>query len=46
MAYFDEAEKKQLEDEDREAWKAICAILLAIISIGVGIATLALLIIS
>ena len=43
---FDDSVKQQLRDEDREAWKAICTILLSIISVGVGIATLAVLIIA
>ena len=38
---FDDSVKQQLQDEDREAWTAICTILLAIIIFGVFIATIA-----
>ena len=38
---FDEATKRQLMEDDREAWNSICAILLGIISVGVALAILA-----
>ncbi len=43
---FDDSVKQQLQDEDREAWTAICVILLSIILFGVCIATIAVLIIT
>ena len=39
--HFDEATQKQFMAEDSEAWYAICAILLTIISVGLGLAFLA-----
>ncbi|MCA9199297.1 MAG: hypothetical protein KDA87_17245 [Planctomycetales bacterium] len=41
---FSDAEKQKLMKDDSEAWNKICTILLAIISIGLGIAFLAILI--
>ena len=43
---FDDSVKQQLQDEDSEAWTAICTILLSIIIFGVLIATIAVLIIT
>ena len=43
--YFDDLEEQRLLQEDGEAWRSVCGILLSIVSIGVGIAVLALLII-
>lgn len=43
--YFDEAEEQQLRQDDHEAWRAVCGILLSIVGVGVGIALIALLII-
>ena len=39
--YFDEATNKEFMEADREAWYAICTILLTIIAIGLGLAFLA-----
>ena len=43
---FDEATQKQLMKDDSEAWNAICVILMGIIMIGLGIAFLALFLVS
>ncbi len=43
---FNDTVKQQLQDEDSEAWTAICVILLSIIVFGVFIATIAVLIIA
>ena len=38
---FDDSVKSELMKEDSEAWYAICAILMTIIMLGLGIAFLA-----
>lgn len=43
--YFDELEEQKLQHDDHEAWRAVCGILLSIVSVGVGIAFIALLVI-
>lgn len=42
-SYFDKLEEQKLLHDDHEAWRAVCGILLSIVSIGVGIALIALL---
>ena len=44
--YFDEATNKEFMAADSEAWYAICTILLSIISIGLGLAFLAVFLVS
>ena len=40
--YFNEIERLELQQDDHEAWRAVCGILLTIVSIGVAIACIAL----
>ena len=40
--YFNELEEQNLLRDDHEAWRAVCGILLSIVSLGVGIAFIAL----
>ncbi|MCP4192547.1 MAG: hypothetical protein GY768_18185 [Planctomycetaceae bacterium] len=42
VQFFDEAEQEQLASDDHEAWRAVCGILLSIVTVGVGIMVLAL----
>ena len=43
---FDEATKQKFVEDDREAWYSICSILITIISIGLGLAFLAVIIVA
>ena len=43
--YFDELEELKLLHDDHEAWRAVCGILLSIVSLGVGIALIAIFVI-
>jgi hypothetical protein len=45
-AFFDEATAKRYADEDRDAWKSICTILISIISVGLMLAVLAVYLVS
>ena len=45
VEYFGKVEQEQLASDDHEAWRAVCGILLSIVTVGVGIAIIALLVI-